>query len=761
MNGELTNVRKMRRLPWILAHFMGNSIFGYLTVFGAVFTLFLDAVGLNKQQVGQMLSILPFAGLVALIVAPWVARFGYKRTYILFYTVRKFVLALLIFTPWVVARYEQRVAFLFVAGVVLAFAICRAVAETAQMAWSHEYVPDTVRGRFSGLTMAIYTFGGVLAMAFASWVLSLSDQLWRFQWLIGTGVVCGLLSMGLAPMIPGGRPVRESASEVAGFRTMGLPLRNRHCLYYMGAVGLYALGVMPLAGFVPLFMKDQVGLEQSQVVLVDLMFLVGGGVAGWAAGWAADRFGGKPVCVVSVLLLMFFPLGLLWLPRHSPSSMPIAMVLMFLFGGLCICWHTAGSRVLFNHIIPAQHKSAYGATVYAWWGLLAGLGPLVAGWVIERSDWISGQWLGMQFDRYTPAMLTFLVLAPGAALMMSRIQAHGEMRAWSFVGMFFQGDPIQALSSAVSHSFAGDEDTRLSTTEQLGLARSALNVDELLDALDDPSFNVRHEAISAIARSRGNHRLITALIKVLNGNDPDLSLAAAWALGRLRDRAAVEPLRDLLSRSDYPLLAARCARALAMLGDHGAIPLLLARLRDEVDEGLRIAYASALGALRSPTALPELLAFLRDSSSPSVRQELTLALARLTGSEKNMVLLRRRVGKDRDTALAQAVDSLRRKTSRAYPRRKDLAALARRAAGAYADNDPTVGLTLLDQWIGHVPAADMPAPAREILAEARSRLAQFGSERIEYQLLVIDTLDKVLSHLIATRNRNGETRSTR
>ena len=44
--------------------------------------------------------------------------------------------------------------------------------------------------------------------------------------------------------------------------------------------------------------------------------------------------------------------------------------------------------------------------------------------------------------------------------------------------------------------------------------------------------------------------------------------------------------------------------------------------------------------------LPELLAFLTDSTSPSVRQELTLALARLTGSEKNIVLLRRRVHPD-------------------------------------------------------------------------------------------------------------------
>ena len=62
--------------------------------------------------------------------------------------------------------------------------------------------------------------------------------------------------------------------------------------------------------------------------------------------------------------------------------------------------------------------------------------------------------------------------------------------------------------------------------------------------------------------------MINALISVLKdvSANSDLSIAAAWALGRIGDKKASEPLREALA-SKYPLLQARSARALAALGD--------------------------------------------------------------------------------------------------------------------------------------------------------------------------------------------------
>ena len=78
-------------------------------------------------------------------------------------------------------------------------------------------------------------------------------------------------------------------------------------------------------------------------------------------------------------------------------------------------------------------------------------------------------------------------------------------------------------------------------TERLGQTHSHLTVDELLDALRDPRFQVRYEAIVSIARMRPDPRLTAALIKVMRGKSPALSVISAWALGRLE---ALGPVFD-------------------------------------------------------------------------------------------------------------------------------------------------------------------------------------------------------------------------
>ena len=49
---ELTNIEKKRGLPWICGSAAMNVIFGNLTVFGSVFILFLNELGLDKTKIG-------------------------------------------------------------------------------------------------------------------------------------------------------------------------------------------------------------------------------------------------------------------------------------------------------------------------------------------------------------------------------------------------------------------------------------------------------------------------------------------------------------------------------------------------------------------------------------------------------------------------------------------------------------------------------------------------------------------------------------
>ena len=110
------------------------------------------------------------------------------------------------------------------------------------------------------------------------------------------------------------------------------------------------------------------------------------------------------------------------------------------------------------------------------------------------------------------------------------------------------------------YRWALDEQATVQTTERLGRAGSKLAVEELLEALADPRFNVRFEAILAIARMPPEARLFAALAEILQGNNPALSVIAAWALGRIGGEQAREPLRQGLD-ARYRSIRAHSARA--------------------------------------------------------------------------------------------------------------------------------------------------------------------------------------------------------
>ena len=76
-----------------------------------------------------------------------------------------------------------------------------------------------------------------------------------------------------------------------------------------------------------------------------------------------------------------------------------------------------------------------------------------------------------------------------------------------FAGIFLRGNPFLAMTSMIRFHLARDEHATVLSTERLGQAKSPLSVDELLEALEDPRFNVRFEAVISIGRMPPDPRL--------------------------------------------------------------------------------------------------------------------------------------------------------------------------------------------------------------------------------------------------------------
>ncbi len=735
-SGEPTTAEKIRKLPWGVASYATNSVFVQFTFFGSAFVLLLNQLGFSKGQIGLLLSFFPYTGLIALFIAPRVARFGYKRTYLTFFTARKVVTGGLLLTPWLMSQFGFQVTLIYIYTVTLTFAICRAIGETGYYPWHQEYVPSSVRGKFSANNNMFSTLTGFVAVAVASLVIEQSTGLNGYMLLIAVGILFGFLSLYCSYQVPGGAPVAAD-DRSQHERDLWPALRDNNFIRYLLGAGCITLAITPLAAFLPLFMQEQVGLSEGNVILIQTGTLLGGLLSTYWWGWAADRYGSKPAALLGSCFLLFLPLMWLAMPRFSPISLYVALAIALLQGVANMGWLIGSARLFHVSVVPPAQKADYMALNYAWVGILGGTSQLAGGQLVEVGRNLSGQvgvftldpYLGLFVIGFVGPLLSLVLLRP--------VRDDARVSVGEFAFMFLRGNPFQAMSSLMGYYWARDEQTAVLVTERLGTAKSPLTVDELLEALADPRFNVRFEAIISIARMRPDPRLTAALEQVLQGTEVALSVVAAWALGRMGDATAVSALRAGLD-SPYRSVRAHCARALGTLGDTTVASILHERLRAEPDKGLQMAYAAALGNMGYKTAVPDLLHLLARTQNEGARLELVLGLTRLLGQEYYIIHLWRQAREDRGTAVATALTTLSRK----LPKDEAVQALITHSADAYAHQDLDEGARRLQELLAVLPREGMGETAVLVINECEQRLSQHGPQRFDYILLTL--------HLLAT-----------
>jgi HEAT repeat protein len=389
-------------------------------------------------------------------------------------------------------------------------------------------------------------------------------------------------------------------------------------------------------------------------------------------------------------------------------------------------------------MVPPQYKSDYMALNYAWMGLVGGVASVAGGKLIDLAHGVSGQFLFVRLDPYTLLFASGIVLPVIGALLLRRIRADSRYSVPEFAGMFIHGNPLLAAELVMRYNRPHDEQATVSLTERLGQSRSLLTIEELLEGLADPRFNVRFEAILAMARMPADPRVIDALADIVSTGEPALSVVAAWALGRIGDERAIPALRPGLE-SQYRSVRAHTVRALGTLRDSELSTVLLERFRAETDHGLRMAYASAMGKLGVMEATGPILEFLRSRDEPGARLELALILARLIGGEEQFIQLWRHTRGEAGTGLSQATTALQRRAER-LPLLNGQAQHLGRCADAFARGQLDQAAEHLRTALDHVDFDQINETRAQVLRECAVQLAQYKAARQEYVLLALHAL---------------------
>lgn len=646
--------RRMRRLPFAAVSESLSPIAMALTYGSSVIALFVTDLGFSKSQLGYVRSLLFLLGMAGPFFMPLLERIGLRRSFILFYGGRYVVLAGLAAAPVLAATVGLHAAVALVLAVTVVFGLLRALAETAFLPWQHEFVPQSVFGRFQ----VVVNLGGSLvtiaALAIASRFLAASTSPATFQLIFLVAAASGLASIAFAVPIPGGepRPVKPGSPLVA-IPPVADVLRDRPFVRYLAGQAAILVASSALATFLPLFLRESVRLPADVVVMLDGVTLAGSFASLFVWGAATDRFGGKPVLVTGLAASLAVAPAWLFLPAGLPVTRIAAAACSAWQGMATAAVSIGGIHLLYATFVTAERRTTYLPVYYIVISVASAASPLLAGWLL---DFLGGLIPTLPF---LPLFATAVASIAAALILVRPIANPRGVRTREFLTLLLRGNLLQAAWARLRYGLALDEGSRLELARGIGDARSAFHSPRLVAALEDPSFLVRHEAVLALSRSHRHPEATEALTRVLASDDRELHAVAAWALGRLGDPAAVPALRRCLDDVD-PVVQAAGARSLGMLRDEGSVSRLMGVLADPARRALHAAYGTALSRIGVPEAVPLLLESLsRSAGRPSDGPELALAAARLAGREREFVTLWRRSRREPALELAAAAQPIR------------------------------------------------------------------------------------------------------
>ncbi|MEN6385385.1 MAG: MFS transporter [Phycisphaerales bacterium] len=754
-----TNAERKKRLPWWLAAGMLDNI-RISFIFGPVLILFLDALKFDKGRIGFLLALPLFFQVLSIFIAPLIERIGYKKSCIIFFGMRTLILGGLLLTPDITEKYGIAGAFLWVTFIMFIFSFSIVSGLTAAGPWSHEILPTNIRSKIIALNTFLCSIVVLLSTWFAGYWIKNSNGLSGFMFLIAAGASVGVLAVICHAFFPGGKKIQRKSHGKEHFLNMLNAFKDKDFVGLLWGIAIFIFIVQGVASFIPLYMKDIIGIDPGHVVYLTMWTTIGTIVAVYFWGWTADRFGGKPVFVTGVMFHIMMPFLWYIIPHNRGNvSFYFAAIVSFIGGLVCVAYLIGIDRYLFLTIFPPDKKTSYHSVWFGWTGFFAGLGPLAVGFALKffhGLDESNITFLHVKINSFLPVFVAHIIMPIAAIYIIGKIKADSETTTKQFVGQLFESGPFGlfgSFSTIIRYRWATEEQERIETTRDLGRLDSPFNADELIEALKDPSFDVRYEAIVAMAARKANNRSVNALIDVLSGDDIELSATASWALGQIGDSSAIPALRNQLD-APYRILRARSARALAGLGDKEIAPKLLSLLKAETDHALKTAYASALGTLKYMPAIHDILTLLCEAKNETFRGELALAAAKIIGSERTYIKLFRDAQSDWSTTICEAMLKLK-KPMQKLQLSNDLLELISVCADCFAAEKPSFSDELLWPIFEALPKHYLDKNFEPVFSEFSRRLEQFGTTRREYILLAIHTCDVWLRSNIALRARNN------
>ena len=246
------------------------------------------------------------------------------------------------------------------------------------MSWMGDYLPRKGLGRFWGRrhlwmhwTAAFVLTAAALLTAFHPGGIKPA-----FALMGVIGAICGVADLLFFLWVD--EPPVQPAPSPRLRDIFAAPFQQREFRAFIGFMCFWHFAAMTGAPFISLFLLDYVGMDLFHVMLLSACSWIGGALTAGRMGWIADRFGHRPLLVLSITFKSTLMLALLLVPANPQLTfwllIPVFMLDALLNAGIAIAQH--GFLLSYS---PIGNRAMYIAAGTAVAGMVGGVTSIASG----------------------------------------------------------------------------------------------------------------------------------------------------------------------------------------------------------------------------------------------------------------------------------------------------------------------------------------------------------------------------------------------
>lgn len=374
-----------------LAPFRPGLVFAFFNALawqigiGTPMVLFAEQLGASTFQVGLAYSFVFLLTPIQVVSTALIPRFGFKKVMLSGWRIRSFflvvpvaltLLALRGVQPWMAGALVWSVFF---------FCLFRSIGAAAAVSWFYAILPGGARGRYFASDQFISGIGGVGTLLASAVLFVLLPVYYALLIQYGIALVGAQLSYYALCRLPDAdKPAAISLGSVLRDTPRHLFAPTAFRRYLWLAVG-YAVISSPIPPFAAYYLRVAPGMPAGQIMLFEVLRLLGVIAAAWLIRRRIDVTGAKPFFLLALGLHLV--VGACWwfYLQNGAGGMPGLFAVYFLLGLGAVSWNVANLNYL-PKVVPAAERTLVVSIHGAVTAFIGGLSPVVWGLFLKSGE---------------------------------------------------------------------------------------------------------------------------------------------------------------------------------------------------------------------------------------------------------------------------------------------------------------------------------------------------------------------------------------